>query len=795
VFQEQAMQKSIIRALMVALTGAAGLVAQTNAGTITGTVFDQQKAVISGAKITAVNVNTGVSQTAVTSSAGSYTIPSLAPGVYRVSADAPGFSSVTQTVEVATSRTVTLDLTLSVGQTATAVVVTAETTLLQQANAAIQYTISPKQIDELPIPNQSVLRALEMIPGVVGEAGTEQTAPTMGFTMPGATLSVGGGRMGATQYKADGVDNTSTYFGSIAQSFSSDAVQEVQVQMNSFSAEFGRVGAGVVNMTTKSGTNELHGVASSYIQNDALNAAPYTNTWRFKGIQRYWRGAGNLGGPIVLPKIYNGRNRSFFFFDFEPLRQATSTTWYENTPTEQERNGDFSGMVYNRRDMVPITIFRQWEYNPAGTGLTNTRMVMPAGEPYPVFPGNRIPPSLISPLGKKLINLFPKPNYVNPDPASTVNYVAPMSVNNIENRYLVKYDQVVGSANRFSFRFSTAPAHGKRFYFGGKDSLVDMNATDNRIGTGVVFNDRHVWGGNKVNEFRLGFNRAINERVAPAIQNSKNWFKEFGLPSRLEKGMPRFNFTGAAAPVAGTGTTRIDNVFQLNNIFNWIHGRHAMKLGFEFQSPQQNLIDLNPIQGSWSFSSSYTDIGSSVLGEYYAALGLPVGAATGRGAATLLLGFPSGVTIAPSVIPYQYRWKYYAGFLQDDFKVTPRLTLNMGVRYQVEVPRKEKHHNQGNFVDDFATDSLGQRVRGYVQLSGLGKGPETLFPTRYNNIEPRFGFAYRLERLGWLKVVRGGYGISHTPTNGLFSSPYPDLNPRSDQLAANGGLNWGAGSD
>ncbi|MCX6629231.1 MAG: TonB-dependent receptor [Candidatus Solibacter sp.] len=248
--------------------------------------------------------------------------------------------------------------------------------------------------------------------------------------------------------------------------------------------------------------------------------------------------------------------------------------------------------------------------------------------------------------------------------------------------------------------------------------------------------------------------------------------------------MPKFNFDGAASGVAGTGNFESDNIYRLVNIFSYSRGRHSLKAGVEIQTPQQNVTTWNSVQGSWSFAASMTGIGSANTQTY---IGLPAGSATDRGAATFLLGFPSSVTIAPAVIPYQYRWKYYAGCVQDDFKVTPRLTLNLGLRLQVEVPRSEKNHNQGNFIDDFAVNSQGVKVRGYVQLSGLGKGPATLFPTRYNNIEPRFGFACRLENLKWLKVVRGGYGISHVPTYCLFSPPYPDLSPKSDQLATNGG--------
>jgi hypothetical protein len=779
-----------LRNILLFLVTAGIALAQTNAGSITGTVFDQANAVVPGAKITATNVRTNVAQSALASSAGTYTIPALTPGTYRVVAEFGGFSPTRRdNIQVETSRVVQLDFALTVGSSTTEITVTTEAPLVQQSIASVQYSINQRQVDELPLPNQSVLRALEMIPGVVGDAGGEQTAPTMGFTMPGASLSVAGGRMGATQYKADGVENTSMYMGRISLSFSSDSIQEVQVQQNAFSAEYGRVGGGVVNMTTKSGTNQLHGTVFSFSQNDKLNAAPYTNSYRDKGKQRLWRGGVTVGGPIYIPKVYNGRDKSFFFFGYEPLRQSTNTTWFSRVPTDLERAGNFSQSKYSNLDNYGVNIFRQFEYNSMGTALTNTRIILGAGQAYEQFPGNRIPANLISPIGKKLVELMPKSNYVNPDPSLVTNYTAPMSVDNVDNRTLWKFDQVISDANRFSFRLAAVPTRGKRFYFGGKDSLADMNATDNSLGTNIAFSDTHTWGGNKVNEFRLGYNRSNVQRVAPDIQMAKNYFVEFGLPSRLDMGMPDFGFQGFEGPVAGTGQFWIDNIYQLTNIFNWVTGRHNLKIGGEFQMPQQNIVNYATVQGNWSFNRDLTAIGNMNT-ALHPSIGV-ANAATGDGVATALLGFPSGVNIAPAVIPYQYHWKYFAGFIQNDIKVTPRLTVNAGFRYQVEVPRAEKNHNQGNFVNEFATDSLGQKVKGYVQLSGLGNGPKTLFPTRYNNYEPRLGFAYRLpgEGLKWLKVVRAAYGISHVPTNGLFNAPFPDLNPRSDQLAGNGAAN------
>lgn len=760
------------------------------AGSITGTVLDQSGASIPGVKVTATNISTDVSQSTVTSAAGSYTIPALPPGTYRVTCEASGFAKlVRQPIVVETNARVTLDLTMTVSSTVTEVTVTAEAPMVQQSNAVVQYNVTQKQLEDLPIADQSVLNVLNLMPGVIGEVGSEAAAITTGYTMPGSAISVSGARMGTTQYKADGISNNSMFFGRISLAFSTDAVQEVSVQQNGYSAEFGRTGGGVVQMSTRSGANELHGTLFSFHQNDALNAMPYANSFRTKGKLRYWRGGIDVGGPIYVPKLYDGRNRTFFFFGYEPRRQNSDMLAFTRVPTELERKGDFSESFYNKNLPYPVTIFRQFEFNESGTALTNRRIILPANAPYPQWEGNKIPERFISPIAKKLLEQIPLPNY--PTQWDGVNRVDLRGVTNTDNRMLAKIDQVLSAANRMSFRIAFVPTRGERFFQGGKDSLINATPTDVSRGTNVVLSDTHVFGPNKINEFRAGFNRSNIRREANEAQLSKNWYKEFGIPSRLDRGMVRLGLNDFQPYATDVGNYEIDNIYEINNSFTWILGRHSLRIGGEFQALQQNLTNLSAVQGFWDFSSSITSIGN-VNTSAYPGIGV-AGARTGFSIASLLLGFPSSITMAADVVPYQYRWKYIAGYLQDDFKATPRLTLNLGVRYQIEVPRSEKHHNQGYFVNERAVNSAGREVFGYLQLNGLGGAINTLFPTRYNNIEPRLGLAYRLpgNGIGPWKVIRAGYAISHTPTNGLFNSPLPNLNPRPSQLVSTGGKDGG----
>jgi hypothetical protein len=370
------------------------------------------------------------------------------------------------------------------------------------------------------------------------------------------------------------------------------------------------------------------------------------------------------------------------------------------------------------------------------------------------------------------------------------NYSVFRQVRNPDERWNLRLDQVITNANRINFRFTQVPTKGARSYVGG---LVDGVPTDTATGTNVALNDTWTIGGNKVNELRLGFNRTSNVRRQSDLQLSRNWYAEMGFPSYLDAGFPQVSAGGGYNSVQGIssnpGNYEVDNTYQLTDILSWTRGRHSLKFGFEFMAPQLNLIDYGNVGGSWTFSNTTTNIGTASTA---AVLGV-ANAATGLGFASLLEGFPSSITLAPAVIPYQYRWKYYAGFVRDDFKVSPRLTLNIGFRYQVEASRSEKHHNQGYFVpDQTVTLPSGAQQVGYLQLSGLGGAPNNLWPTRYNNLEPRFGFAWRTPKwIPGLQVMRGGYGITHEPTTGLFRIAIPDLSPPAAQYAVNGAANGG----
>jgi hypothetical protein len=755
------------------------LFSQSGTGEITGTVYDASKAVAASVKVVATNLATNVTQKAETNKDGLYSLPALSPGTYRVTLEKAGFKRLDrEPITVLSGGTAELDFNMEVGSTSSQVTINADVPLIQTGTSTIQYGLDLKQIDELPVPNQSAIQILNLIPGVAGAAGGEQAAITTGLTTPGAGLSISGGQMGTVQFQADGVSNTSLYYGRISLPLSTDAISEMQVVQNSYSAEYRNGGGAVVSMISRSGTNEYHGTAFSFSQNDDLNAAPWLKYTK-KGLVRYWRGGIDVGGPVIIPKLYNGRNKTFFFANYEPLRQYTQSQYFDRMATALERQGNFSQSVYNSATNQPIEIFQHFQPG------TNTPINDPANTAYPQFPNNIIPPSLISKIGQTILDQEPMPNM--PMNALGENYSVFRSVRNTDNRWLAKIDQVVTNNNRLSARFSEVPTQGIRFNQGG---FIEQVPTDHNTGTNATLSDTQTWGGNKVNEFRYGFNRSNNARTQTPTELSVDGFQMFGFPSYLTKGVPVVGGFDANVQSFGVdpGVYEIDNFFETSDTFSWVKGRHNLKMGVDWQAPQQNIVDFGNVAGSWSFSSSYTNIGNGNTGTV---LGIP-NATTGTSFATLLLGYPSAVSLAPAVIPYQYRWKYWGFFIQDDYKISSRLTLNIGMRYQIEVPRTEKHNLQGNFVDQTVTLANGAQQQGYIQMDGYNGTPATLWPTRYNNWEPRFGFALRLPHwIPGLQVMRGAYAINHVPTSGLFSSAFPDLSPKAESLATNGAANGG----
>ncbi|MBL8169427.1 MAG: carboxypeptidase regulatory-like domain-containing protein [Acidobacteria bacterium] len=814
--------RACVSVLFFVLLSGLGVFAQTNRGGISGTVTDPSGAVIPDAKVTVTNKGTNQSQILKTSSEGAYSALSLDPVVYRVTVEAPGFKkAVLENIKVDTASTATVNVKLETGALETIVNVSAEIGLLNTESGTTARTISERQIQDVPLANRSVLDLALTAPNVTGDAGSEDPEVTSGQPVPGFNLNLNGGRAGSTAILADGVNNTGVGVARAVVSFTPETVQEFTVQTSAYSAEYGRTGGGVISATTKSGTNEYKGVALFYHRNPATNARRWTtSTLRPPNNLRYSQGSLTIGGPIWLPKkifgpaSYDGRSKSFFFFAYEPRWRRDFVVTDTLLPTDAMRAGDFSGLSRIANGWVPSSVLTQFpQIQVTSTNTTIYRqfnvvdgkyvpIVLGANQTFEPFAGNRIPANMLDPVAVKALDFLPRAgNYFLNDAGQLANFVVNRSVQQDETRYTTRLDHQLTEKNRLSFRFTKVPAVGVR----GFGSEINGNSAAYSDSKQAVITDTHVFSPRLINEVRVNYTRGVfSEDFSPefSIKGGRNLATELGLPSLTNGGMPLFNVSAdgpnAFASIGSSGSTNNFNVeerYNINDIVNFAQGSMNWKFGVDLN---YELLNVTPFFGAsggrWDFRALNTSNNRST--------NLVAGGITW---ASYLIGVPNAVQARPVLIPYYYRWKSSAAFVQNDWKVKPNFTLNLGLRYSLQLPRTEKYDRQGVFAPELAqsqtlTDAQRRAIAtglgiattaaipSYVPTSVLippfayaGRGGRSryLFPVEYTNFEPRFGFAWSPQTFNWLKdhrfVVRGGYGLSHFPLNGTNRTPNPDF--------------------
>src|SRR5882762_4267275 len=422
-----------MRILGLFLLCAVAVSAQTNKGGISGTVTDQNGALVPGATVVITNLGTNQSQTLTTSESGSYSASSLEPVAYSVRVEMKGFKkALVGKVKVDTATMATVNVSLETGTIDQTVTISSDAQLINTETATTSQTITARQIQDIPLNNLRVLNPAVTIPNVSGEAGSEDPGVASDQPVPGYNLSVNGGRPGSTSILADGVNNTGVGIARAVVSFTAETVQEITVQSSAYSAEFGNTGGGVINATTKSGTNSLNGIALWYTRNPTFNARPYRtgNGPRPPNNLRYNQVSVTVGGPIFLPKFgeggksyYDGRNKSFFFFAYEPRWRRDFLSVTTLLPTAAERAGDFTNLVRTSSGWLPTNIATQFNAASIGTSnifqqfnLVNGRLV-PLAQTCTVgvvttatfcqFPGNKIPQSMIDPKALALLKFMP----------------------------------------------------------------------------------------------------------------------------------------------------------------------------------------------------------------------------------------------------------------------------------------------------------------------------------------------------------------------------------------------------
>jgi len=838
-----------MRILGLFLLCAVAVSAQTNKGGISGTVLDANGAAVAGATVTITNLSTNQSTKVTTSETGAFSVSSLEPVTYSVVVERAGFKkAILEKVKVDTATMGTANVTLETGAVAETVTVTADAPLINTESGATTQTVTERQIRDVPLANRSVLDLAVTAPNVSGDAGSEDPEVTSGQPVPGFNLNVNGGRSGSTSILADGVNNTGVGIARAVVSFTPETVQEFTVQTSAFSAEYGNTGGGVINVTTKSGKNDFFGTALLYHRNPATNARPFVigNGPRTPNNRRYTQGSVTVGGPIYLPsfglngkKLYDGHNKSFFFLAYEPRWLRDFQTETTILPTAAERAGDFRNLVRTASGWLPTDVaarFNQQSTGPANiyqqftvVGGRLVPIILSAGNQYCQFGDTRfitgtgaapqctaatnalpnpalnvIPTTFIDPTAPKILAFMPpySSDYFLDGAGLVRNYLVQRFVQQDETRYTLRLDHNITNNNHANFRYSKTPAVGVR----GFGSDVNGNSAAYSDAKQYVIADNHIFSPRLINDLRLNYTRGVfSEDFSPefSINGGRNLATELGLPSLTSGGMPLFQWSqdggfNAFGNVGSSGSTNNFNVeerFNINDIVYWTRGNVTWKFGTDLSYARLNAVPFFGASGGrWEFRTVNTSSNRSTTS-----------ANGGNPFASLLLGVPNTVQVRPLLLNYDYRWKSGAVFVQNDWRVRPNLSLNLGMRYSLQYPRTEKNNLQGVFRPDLAqtvTLTAAQRratatgfgiaaaapIPSYVPtsvqippfaFSGQGGRSRYIVPVDYWGLEPRFGFAWSPKFSKWFEdrslVIRGGYGISHATLTGNNRAPNPDL--------------------
>ncbi|HTH42128.1 MAG TPA: carboxypeptidase-like regulatory domain-containing protein [Terracidiphilus sp.] len=720
---------------------------QVEKGRFVGRITDGSGAVVPNASVKAVNIGTNIAQEAVTNATGEYVITPVSAGQYRLTVTATGFQTITTSViEVNVGQIAREDLALKVGSSTTTIEVTTESPLINTDSATIGTVVSNQQLTDLPLNGRGFYQLAELTPGAALLGATGNSLAIRPEIVNGNTIS--GVHGFATSFLLDGVDVTEQHQGGTFMQTSIDALQEFSVQQNAYSAEYNRGGPGF-NSTTKSGTNKFHGGVFEYIRNDKLDARNYFSQTR--GILKRNQFGGDIGGPLTIPHIYSGRDRSFFFLDYEAQRLRQGLVQSGTVPTPAQRNGDFSAAGLNKI------------YDPSTTttaGGVTTRQQFSCNGVL-----NVICPNLISPQAKVILSYYPVGN------AGPTSFQAVPSQAIDWDQFVVRVDHQVNTANRLFFRWAYINQREIDPNFAPALGLASLTSNAQDIAVGLITNI----GSNKVQEFRI---HGLPSHVfLPAFLqgpdfNTKNGIQGFSDLLRPGTGgsFPDYSFSGYHALQGSTfdqrPKTQDRRVLEATDNFTYLRGRQSFKFGVLIRYYQWLGTDTGNYVGNWSFTGAETQNPS-------------LSSKGGDAFADFLLGYPASVGRAYPASNFGGQSWYKQFFGQDDIRVNDKLTLNIGLRYEYTPwqtgylgqlgtfdPTLAKpiivasHNSQVNTAAQIAAPTAMKFFGQYIQTTADVGLPYNVTYTDKLQFGPRVGFAWKpFART----VIRGGYGIYYEP--------------------------------
>jgi hypothetical protein len=761
---------------LFSLLSLSGLVlyGQSSTASLRGEVTDPTQAVVPGATVTATDLLRNIRHTATTDQGGRYVFTQLQPSTYQVRVEAAGFeTAVVSSFVLQVAQQGTINVELKVGKPTTSVEVTGAAPLLNMTSAEMGQVVENAYIRSIPLIDRYFVRLAFLTPGVVGT----NSDPGLANTSHPARFVSNGVRAGTADFFIDGalVSSLDQREGGtfLEMKPNVETIQEFKIQTNMFSAEFGKSGGTVVNVVSKSGTNEFHGAVYEFHRRDEFNAQSFfakrAGTAALPNVE-FNKYGGAVGGPVRLPGLYNGKNRTFFHFGLDIDKNTSDTSILTTVPTPLERSGNFS----ETRDAQGrlFTIYNPFDTyrNEAGTVLRRP------------FPGNIVPASIQSPIARKVLEFYPQPTSEGRPFTRAQNYFKQGSVGRDNIQAITRFDHVISDKQRLYVRYARERSRPGAVPFRpfGDTPADPTNPT-------FVSHAR---------TYALEYNRTLSKntvataRYSLARQPVRNEYFGKGFdPISLglhpvvltsgERRFPRFAPDGYSALGTPTnaGMRRVTTTHSVSYSLAKTMGAHNWKTGGESRVYQLSSTTFNSPSGNFIFSRQPTTENPLVAS-----------AIQGNGVASMLLGWGSGggygINERPAVTS-----KYHGWYFQDDWKVTRKLTLNLGLRYEFELPRTERYDRYSWFDPDIASPIDGKvpgyRLRGALQFTGPGK--RSPFDRDMNNFQPRVGFAYALNDH---TSVRGGYGIYYSVSNVSITSEFgpPFAVTTSIQWSRDGGL-------
>ncbi len=702
---------------------------QAGSATISGVVQDAQHAAVAGAKVMVRHTETNQTRELRAGEEGDFTVTNLVPGPYELRVEHEGFRShIQNNIVLELGQVLRAEVHLQLGSVAESVTVSTEVSLINTEVGAIKGdVILQQEINDMPLDGRDFTDLAFMVSGVVPMAQGGQ----------GSGLNVNGARSDSTNYSVDGFNNRNPRGAAAQVRPNVGAMQEFKMEVAGFSADTGRMAGGNINMVLRSGTNQLHGDVFEYIRNDIFDARSFFDQ-RKQSLRRNQFGA-TLHGPVRIPKLYNGRDKTFFLFSWESYREVLGQSQIGSVPTLEQRAGDFS------KSVVPVTGAPLYLKDPLVTGTCSATVKTGC------FPGNRIPASRFHPIALKLLEYYPLPNRADP----SNNYISSAKDFDVWNSFVWKIDHRFREKDTVSFRAQIRDADTTSPFAGSSIPLWPNYSDDVRSLAGIDYT--HMFTPTLLTEARVGYSRgATNESTAWQGQDIAGPLGITGVTTDpVLKGWPRVTIQDylPLGSVAGQPANYHVTTILASNKYTWIKNKHVMKWGVDIERVRFNQPFFDNARGTFAFQRNWTQ----------------------HSVADFLLGMMQTSTRNAQPTRNYLRSFSLGSFFNDDYKVTRALTLNLGMRYELDMPPVERYGRASNFVaefgkiivsDDANMPNLQARIAQFNLQNRVALAKDVGFPralvyTDKINFAPRSGFAWRTP-LKRTTVVRGGYGIFYT---------------------------------